>query len=91
MPCTLPSVITGFRVGAGFAFRGLIFAEMIAAKSGLGYRLFESASNQQTARTIVGMIAMGLLWLFIDNVFVKPFEKATIERWGVVSTADESQ
>lgn len=91
LPCTLPNIITGFRVGAGFAFRGLIFAEMIAAKSGLGYRLFETASNQQTARTIAGMIVMGLLWLLIDNFYVKPFEKATIERWGVVSTAEEGQ
>ena len=89
VPAALPNIITGFRVGAGFAFRGLIFSEMIAAKTGLGYLIFEGTAHHQTARTIVGMICMGLLWLFIDNVYLKPFERATVERWGTVVAADE--
>jgi ABC-type nitrate/sulfonate/bicarbonate transport system permease component len=84
LPAALPSIITGFRVGAGFAFRGLIFAEMLAAKTGVGYLIYEGVSIQNTARTIVGMICMGVMWLFIDNIYLKPFERATIERWGVV-------
>ena len=72
LPSALPNIITGFRVGAGFAFRGLIFAEIVAAKTGIGYLIFEGATNHQTARTIVGMIVMGLLWLAIDNVYLKP-------------------
>jgi len=31
LPAALPNIITGFRVGAGFAFRGLVFAEIVAA------------------------------------------------------------
>lgn len=87
VPASLPNLITGFRVGAGFAFRGLIFAEMIAAKTGLGYLIFEGTAQHETARTIVGMICMGVLWLFIDNVYLKPFERATVERWGTVVSA----
>ena len=45
LPSALPNIITGFRVGAGFAFRGLIFAEIIAAKSGIGYLIFEGATE----------------------------------------------
>jgi len=89
VPAALPNIITGFRVGAGFAFRGLIFAEMIAAKTGLGYLIFEGTAHHQTARTIVGMICMGVLWLGIDNVYLKPFERATVERWGTVVAAEE--
>jgi NitT/TauT family transport system permease protein/taurine transport system permease protein len=84
LPAALPNIITGFRVGAGFAFRGLIFAEMLAAKTGVGYLIYEGVSVQNTARTIVGMICMGLMWLVIDNVYLKPVERVTIERWGVV-------
>jgi ABC-type nitrate/sulfonate/bicarbonate transport system permease component len=91
LPSALPNIITGFRVGTGFAFRGLIFAEIIAAKSGLGYLIFEGATNQQTDRTIVGMIAMGLLWLFIDNLYVKPLERVTVERWGTIVGAEDRQ
>ena len=88
LPAITPHIITGFRVGAGFAFRGLVFAEIIAAKSGIGYLIFEGAANHQTARTIVGMFVMGLLWLGLDNFYLKPFERLTIERWGMVTTAE---
>jgi NitT/TauT family transport system permease protein/taurine transport system permease protein len=89
VPAALPSILTGFRVGAGFAFRGLIFAEMLAAKTGIGFLIYEGVSNQDTARTIVGMLSTGALWLAIDNAYLKPFERATIERWGVVVAAED--
>lgn len=88
LPAALPSIITGLRVGMGFAFRGLIFAEIVAAKTGIGYLIFEGASNHQTARTIVGMIVMGLLWLALDLAYLKPIERATVERWGTLTTAE---
>lgn len=91
LPSALPNIITGFRVGAGFAFRGLIFAEIIAAKSGIGFLIFESATNQQTARTIVGMIVMGLSWLLVDRLYIRPLERLTIERWGTVTRAEDRE
>jgi NitT/TauT family transport system permease protein/taurine transport system permease protein len=84
LPGSLPNILTGFRVGAGFAFRGLIFAEMLAAKTGIGYLIYEGVSSQNTARTVVGMICMGFIWLIIDNVYLKPIERATVERWGLL-------
>ena len=89
LPAALPSIITGVRVGAGFSFRGLIFAEIVAAKSGLGYLIFEGAQTQQTARTIVGMISVGLIWLAVDRFYLRPVERATIERWGLVTDAEQ--
>jgi len=89
LPSALPGIITGLRVGAGFAFRGLVFAEIIAAKTGIGYLIFEGTQSQQTARTIVGMIVMGLLWLGIDQFYLRPVERATIERWGLTVDAEQ--
>jgi NitT/TauT family transport system permease protein/taurine transport system permease protein len=91
LPAALPNIITGFRVGAGFAFRGLIFAEVIAAKTGVGYLIFQGAAHQQTDRTIVGMLVMGVLWLLIDYFYLQPFERATVERWGQVVTAEQRE
>ena len=88
LPAALPGIITGFRVGAGFAFRGLVFAEMVAAKTGIGYLIFEGTQTQQTARTIVGMIVMGLTWLALDLCYLRPFERATIQRWGLTVDAE---
>ena len=89
LPGALPSMLTGFRVSAGFGFRALLLGELIAAKSGIGFLIFDSAANLQTARTVVGMITMGLMWLFIDNMYLKPFETATVRRWGVLLTAED--
>ena len=89
IPAALPGIITGFRVGAGFAFRGLIFAEMIAAKDGVGYLILTSAANHATDRTMAGMIVVGVVWLLIDQLYLRPFERVTIERWGMVRNVEE--
>jgi NitT/TauT family transport system permease protein/taurine transport system permease protein len=89
LPGALPGIITGLRVGAGFAFRGLVFAEIVAAKTGIGYLIFEGTQTQQTARTIVGMIVMGLTWLAIDICFLRPIERATTQRWGLTVEAEQ--
>lgn len=91
LPGVLPSIVTGFRIGAGFAFRGLIIAEAIAATSGIGFLIFDGAANKQTDRTIVGMIIMGLLWLIIELAYLRPFERATIQKWGLVTTAEQRE
>jgi len=85
LPAILPNFMTGFRVGAGFAFRALVFGEVIAAQTGLGFLIFEGAQMQDTSRTVVGMISMGVLWLFFDRVYLRPLERATLERWGMIA------
>lgn len=89
LPSALPGIITGLRLGAGFAFRGLVFAEMVAAKTGIGYLIFDGAQSHNTPRTIVGMIVMGLLWLAIDQFYLRPIERATIQRWGLIVDAQD--
>jgi ABC-type nitrate/sulfonate/bicarbonate transport system permease component len=83
LPGALPNLVAGLRIGAGYGFRSLIGAEMIAAHSGLGYMIFQSRENQLTQRTIAGMIVIGLLWLGIDRLYLRPFERATVQRWGL--------
>ncbi len=89
IPGALPDIVTGIRLGAGYAFRGLIGAEMIAATTGLGFMLFEARQQSLTGRIVVGMVVLGLLWLFIDRVYLKAVERATIERWGMITTAEQ--
>jgi ABC-type nitrate/sulfonate/bicarbonate transport system permease component len=84
LPGALPNIIAGFRLGASFGWRALIAAEIIAAQSGLGYLIYSSEEALQTSRIIVGMIVIGLLWLFVDRLYLRPLEIATVERWGLV-------
>lgn len=88
LPGALPDIVTGIRLGAGFAFRALIGAELIAAHSGLGYLLFYARQQGVTSRIIVTMAMLGLLWLGLDRIYLKPIEQATVERWGMVTTTE---
>jgi taurine transport system permease protein len=84
IPGALPNIVTGIRTGMGFAWRGLIAAEMIATSEGLGYMLFLARDFYRTEVIVMGMIVIGLLWLAIDRLLLAPLERATIERWGMV-------
>jgi NitT/TauT family transport system permease protein/taurine transport system permease protein len=85
LPGALPNIVTGIRTGLGFAWRGLIAAEMIATNVGLGYMLFLARDFYKTEVIVLGMIIIGLIWLAIDRLILAPVERATIERWGMVS------
>jgi len=87
LPGALPNIVTGIRTGLGFAWRGLIAAEMIATNVGLGYMLFLARDFYRTEVIVFGMIVIGLLWLALDRLLLAPLERATIERWGMVRAA----
>jgi NitT/TauT family transport system permease protein/taurine transport system permease protein len=84
LPGALPNIVTGIRTGLGFAWRGLIAAEMIATNVGLGYMLFLARDFYRTEVIVMGMIVIGLLWLLLDRLLLAPLERSTIERWGMV-------
>lgn len=84
LPGALPSIIVGVRLGVAYGWRALIAGEMVAGVGGIGFLLFQSRDFQQTARIIDGMIVIGLLWIFLDAGFLRPLERCTIERWGMV-------
>lgn len=82
LPGAAPSIAIGLRVGMGFAWRGLIAAEMIATSAGLGYSLFLARQYYQTDVIILMMILIGVLWLMMDRFLLAPIERRTVERWG---------
>ena len=87
LPGALPNIVTGIRTGLGFAWRGLIAAEMIATNVGLGYMLFVARDFYRTEVIVLGMIVIGVLWLLLDRFVLAPLERATVERWGMVQRA----
>lgn len=84
LPGALPNIVTGIRTGMGFAWRGLIAAEMIATNVGLGYMLFLARDFYRTEVIVFAMIVIGVIWLVLDRLLLAPLERATIERWGLV-------
>ena len=67
-PATLPNLMTGIRLGIAFGFRSLVGGEMIASTNGLGYAIFNAQQYFQSARIVVGMLAIGITWLIMDRL-----------------------
>jgi taurine transport system permease protein len=83
LPGAMPSIVAGLRMGLGFAWRALLAAEIIAANSGLGYSIFMAQRYYDAAEIVMIIIVIGVLWLVIDRVVLAPFERRTVQRWGM--------
>jgi NitT/TauT family transport system permease protein/taurine transport system permease protein len=85
LPGALPNIITGLRNGLGYGWRALIAAEMIVGTSGIGFMMFDARRAGSVVEILLGMIVLGLLWYVVDAWILAPIERATGERWGLVT------
>ena len=84
LPAIFPFLITGIKLGIGFAWRSLIAAEMLAASSyGLGFMIFDAVEYLSMDTIFAGVILIGVLGYLLENVVMGRVEAATIRRWGV--------
>lgn len=61
LPAALPRILTGIRVGLGVAWMTVVAAELVAARSGLGYMIELNRTLLQTSAVLVGMALIGLI------------------------------
>jgi NitT/TauT family transport system permease protein len=74
VPSALPGIWDTLRISLGWAWTWLVLAELVAATSGLGYRITVSQRYFQT-NTIIGYILLlGIFGLITDQV-MKAMEK----------------
>jgi len=64
---SLPSIVTGVRVGLGVGWMALVAAELVGANSGLGFLINDARTVLRTDYVIVGMITIGVVGLLIDR------------------------
>lgn len=81
VPSALPGIWDTLRISLGWAWTWLVLAELVAATSGLGYRITVSQRYFQT-NTIIGYILLlGVLGLITDQV-MKALEKVLFRQDG---------
>lgn len=68
LPAALPSIFTGLRLGLRNSWAGLVVAEMIGAKSGIGYLIWDSRLLLRADLMIVGMLLVGIMGLLSDHL-----------------------
>lgn len=84
LPGIFPFLITGVKLGIGFAWRSLIAAEMLAASSfGLGFMIFDAVEYLSMDTIFGGVILIAALGYLLENVILGRVEAATTKRWGV--------
>lgn len=83
LPASLPGIMTGLRLGFGYSWRALVGAELIAASSGLGFLISESAEFAKTETVFVGIFTIAVLGVAADWLLSLLF-KAAARRGGVL-------
>jgi taurine transport system permease protein len=85
LPGALPNIVTGLRNGLGYGWRALIAAEIIVGTSGIGFMMFDARRAGSVVEILLGMIILGILWYIVDSWILAPIERATGQRWGLVT------
>jgi sulfonate transport system permease protein len=68
LPSALPNIFVGLKLGLGISWMAVVGAEMIAASSGIGYRLTDARMLMQFPIVFSGMIAIAISGVFMDMV-----------------------
>jgi NitT/TauT family transport system permease protein len=78
-PAVFPGMLETMRVMAGWAWTYLVVAELVAANSGLGFRILKAQRFLATADVFAGIVVIGLLGLATDLAF--KFLSARLVPW----------
>jgi len=77
IPSIVPYLVSGFRLGLGFAWRVVIAAEMVGVPDGMGYVLSTGRSTGRTEVTIVTILSLGVVMILMEQVLFAALEKTT--------------
>lgn len=86
LPASIPSIVSGMKLAVKSSIFAVIGAEMLAAKSGLGFLIQQSQLMMQTADMYAGILTMTGIGLFVNYLLV------WFERWSTAwkSHSDQS-
>ena len=68
MPHALPDILVGVKLGLGVSWMAVVAAELVAATSGIGFRMNDARSMMRSDKVIVCMILIGLVGVLMDKL-----------------------
>lgn len=77
LPHALPQILVGLKLGLGVSWMAVVASELIAASTGIGYRMNEARSLMKSDKVIVCMIVIGLIGILMDKLISVIFDKFT--------------
>ena len=67
IPAVIPNIVTGMKIAMGNSFMTVVSAEMVAARSGIGFLIFNSRLFLLTEWIFVGIITLGTMGFITDR------------------------
>ena len=83
IPAAFPYMISGFRQGWAFAWRGLIGAELLFSFLGLGFLLNVGRQLTDVSQVIAIMIVIMGIGILVDGFVYKRLENKVMSKWGL--------
>lgn len=83
LPAAFPYLISGFKQGWAFAWRGVIGAEIIFSFLGLGFLLNVGRELTDISQVFSIMFVIMMMGILIDGLVFKKIERKVMSRWGL--------
>lgn len=82
IPASFPHLISGFKQGWAYAWRGVISAEVIFSVLGLGSLMNIGTKENHISQVIAILIVIMVIGIIVDGFVFKRLEKSVMARWG---------
>ncbi len=83
IPASFPALLTGFKQGWAYAWRGVIAAEIIFSVVGLGFLLNLGKNNHDISQITGILVVIMIIGTLVDGFVFKKIEKKVSSRWGL--------
>ena len=84
LPGSLPSLVTGLRIGLGNGWRVLVAAEMVVGTgTGLGYSIIEARWTLDYASAFACIAVICAIGLLVERIVFRRLEERTVRRWAL--------
>lgn len=83
LPASLPSIITGMRLGWAFSWRGLVTAEILVSGLGIGHILMRAKDRNDLSYVLATMFLIASISIIVDNLIFRRLENAVRKKWGI--------
>ena len=83
IPAAFPYMISGFKQGWAFAWRGVIGAELLFSFLGLGFLLNVGRQINEVSQVIAIMLVIMAIGMAVDGFIFKKIEHKVMSRWGL--------
>jgi NitT/TauT family transport system permease protein len=84
IPAALPYLISGFKQGWAYAWRGVIAAEIIFSIAGLGFLLNIGKHDNDISQVTGILIIIMIIGILVDGLVFKKLEAKILTRWGLL-------